>query len=72
MGTGREPQAGLALQALNRAVADRPLPAGIIHHSDQGMQYASADLVDRLLELGFQISMSRKAKPWDNGYAEAS
>ena len=52
-------------------MADRPLPAGIIHHSDQGIQYASADLVDRLLELGFQISMSRKAAPWENGYAES-
>jgi transposase InsO family protein len=56
---------------LNRAVADRPLPAGIIHHSDQGIQYVSADLVDRLLALGFQISMSRKAAPWENGYAES-
>jgi len=59
------------LQALNRALADRPVPAGIIHHSDQGIQYASADLVDRLLERGFQISMSRKASPWENGRVES-
>ena len=68
---GESLQASLALEALNRAVAERPLPAGIIHHSDQGIQYASADLVDRLLECGFQISMSRKAAPWENGYAES-
>jgi transposase InsO family protein len=61
---GESLQATLALAALNRALADRPVPAGIIHHSDQGIQYASADLVDRLLERGFQISMSRKASPW--------
>src|ERR1019366_4195556 len=39
---GESLQATLALQALNRALADRPVPAGIIHHSDQGIQYASA------------------------------
>ena len=68
---GESLQATLALQALNRALADRPVPAGIIHHSDQGIQYASADLVDRLLERGFQISMSRKASPWENGRVES-
>ena len=68
---GESLQASLALAALNRALADRPVPPGIIHHSDQGVQYASADLVERLLECGFQISMSRKAAPWENGYAES-
>ena len=68
---GESLQASLALAALNRAVADRSVPTGIVHHSDQGIQYASADLVDRLLALGFQISMSRKAAPWENGYAES-
>ena len=68
---GESLQASLALQALNRAVADRPVAAGIIHHSDQGIQYVSADFADRLLDLGFQISMSRKAAPWENGYAES-
>ena len=68
---GESLQVSLVLTALNRAVADRVVPPGIIHHSDQGVQYASAELVDRLLELGFQISMSRKAAPWENGYAES-
>jgi putative transposase len=68
---GESLQTALALRALNRALADRPVPVGIIHHSDQGVQYASADLVDRLLELGFQISMSRKGAPWENGRAES-
>jgi transposase InsO family protein len=68
---GESLQASLALEALNRALADRPVPAGIIHHSDQGVQYASAELIDRLLECGFQISMSRKAAPWENGRAES-
>jgi putative transposase len=68
---GESLQAALALQALNRAVVDRVVPVGIIHHSDQGIQYASADLVNRLQELGFQISMSRKGAPWENGRAES-
>jgi len=68
---GESLQALLALQALNRALADRPVPPGLIHHSDQGIQYASAELVDRLLECGFQISMSRKASPWENGRVES-
>jgi len=68
---GETLQTSLVLQALKRAVADRSVPPGIIHHSDQGVQYASADLVDRLLECGFQISMSRKAAPWENGRVES-
>lgn len=68
---GESLQVALAIRALDRALADRAVPVGIIHHSDQGVQYASADLVDRLLELGFQISMSRKGAPWENGRAES-
>jgi transposase InsO family protein len=68
---GESLQVCLVLQALNRALADRAVPPGIIHHSDQGIQYASAEMVERLLECGFQISMSRKAAPWENGFAES-
>jgi transposase InsO family protein len=68
---GESLQVSLVRMALNRALAERPVPVGIIHHSDQGVQYASAELVERLLGSGFQISMSRKAAPWENGYAES-
>jgi len=68
---GESLQTTLALRAFDRALADRRAPANIIHHSDQGIQYASADYVDRLQELGFQISMSRKGSPWENGRAES-
>ena len=44
---------------------------GIIHHSDQGVQYAAHDYVDTLLEYGFQISMARKGNPYDNATAES-
>ena len=68
---GESLQTSLALTALNRALAERSVRAGIIHHSDQGVQYASAEYVDRLQAFDFQISMSRKGSPWENGRAES-
>jgi len=68
---GESLQTSLAISGLNRALIDRPISTHIIHHSDQGVQYASADYVDRLRELGFQISMSHKGAPWENGRAES-
>ena len=44
---------------------------GLIHHSDQGVQYACNEYVDRLKELGIQISMSKKGNPYDNAFAES-
>jgi putative transposase len=68
---GESLQTSLAISALDRALADRSIPAGVIHHSDQGIQYASEDYVDRLREHGFEVSMSRKAAPWENARAES-
>ncbi len=45
--------------------------AELVHHSDRGVQYASRDYTDLLLQHGIQISMSRTANPWDNAMAEA-
>jgi putative transposase len=61
----------LCLEALRRAIALRTPPPGIIHHSDRGVQYASHDYVDTLLQHGFRISMSRKGNPYDNATAES-
>lgn len=61
----------LCLEALRMAIAHRNPPKGIIHHSDRGVQYASHDYVDTLLEHGFRISMSRKGNPYDNATAES-
>jgi len=68
---GQSLQTSLALGALEHTLTDRPVCAPVIHHSDQGVQYASADYVDRLREIGFEISMSRKGSPWENGRAES-
>jgi putative transposase len=68
---GESLQASLPLRALNRALENRSVPAGILHHSDQGVQYACSDYVEQLLKQGFRISMSRKAAPWENAKAES-
>ena len=47
--------------ALRQAVPGRELPAGLLHHSDRGVQYAS-EHYSRMLELhGITPSMSRRA-----------
>jgi transposase InsO family protein len=64
-------QAGLAIEALECALRSRTISGDLIHHSDRGAQYASAEYVKRLETAGITISMSRKANPWDNARAES-
>lgn len=64
-------ESSLTLRALRMALARRGAPTGLIHHSDRGVQYACGDYTDLLLEHGIQISMSRKANPWDNAKCES-
>ena len=68
---GEDLRAELALSALNRALADRQIEPGIVHHSDRGVQYCSQTYVERLQSYGFVISMSRTANPYDNARAES-
>jgi putative transposase len=55
----------------HQALRERHPPAGWIHHSDRGVQYASHAYVERLQEAGAHISMSGKATPLDNAQAES-
>jgi putative transposase len=58
---------GLTLAALERAlVSAKPM----IHHSDQGWQYAAAAYVERLQGLPVAVSMAAVGEPRENGYAE--
>lgn len=68
---GEDLRAELALGALNRALADRAIAPGLVHHSDRGVQYCSEDYVKRLRECGVTISMSRTGNPYDNAKAES-
>jgi len=61
----------LTLAALRLALAQRAVRAGLVHHSDRGIQYASGDYIQQLKEHGITISMSRKANPWDNAACES-
>jgi len=67
----RRLSAELTLTALRMAVSRRAIPPGLVHHSDQGGQYASRDYTQFLQGLGIQISMSRKGNPWDNAACES-
>lgn len=41
-----------------------------MHHFDRGVQYASRNYTPRHHDHGIQISVSRKANPWDNAARE--
>jgi putative transposase len=65
-------RAELALSALDMAIGNRYVTKGeLIHHSDQGVQYACGDYIARLERAGIQPSMSRAGCPWDNAMAES-
>src|SRR5215472_330524 len=67
----RRIDAQLPLQALEMALAQRVVSAGLIHHSDRGKQYCSNVYVQRLLDVGATISMSTPGQPTENAYAES-
>ena len=67
----RDLDAGLAVEALRRALALRSAPRGLIHHSDRGVHYACADYRALLESHGIKPSMSRKGDCWDNAVAES-
>ena len=60
----------LALTALKNAIDSRRPAPGLIHHSDRGVQYASAAYVHTLLQHGMIPSMSRPGNPYDNAKCE--
>jgi transposase InsO family protein len=59
------------LTALRKALAERQPAAGLVHHSDRGIQYASTDYVKLLEKHGVLPSMSRPANPYDNATCES-
>ena len=61
----------LALGALRMALAARTVSAELVHHSDRGVQYASADYTALLKEHQIRISMSRRGNAYDNAQAES-
>ncbi len=66
----RRMKKALVIRALMMAVNLRRPPAGLIHHSDRGSQYASHDYQKLLKRYGIVTSMSRKGNCWDNAPVE--
>ncbi|EGQ3284276.1 DDE-type integrase/transposase/recombinase [Staphylococcus pseudintermedius] len=56
----------LVMSALNKAYTIQEPKEGLIHHSDQGSQYASIEYQKLPREKGIQSSMSRKGNCYDN------
>jgi putative transposase len=61
----------LTLGALRMALRERAPGAGLVHHSDRGVQYASRDYTGLLEQHRIEISMSRKGNPYDNAMCES-
>jgi transposase InsO family protein len=67
----RSLSAQVALRALEQAIRQRQPPPGVVHHSDQGIQYACADYAAALKASQLIPSMSRPANPYDNAACES-
>lgn len=61
----------LVLEALSTALERRQPTRGLLHHSDQGSQYASFDYQRELDRRGITCSMSRRGDCYDNAVAES-
>jgi putative transposase len=64
-------RAELAGDALLMAIRRRQPPAGLIHHSDRGVQYAGKDYQAILARHGLHCSMSRRGNCYDNAPMES-
>jgi putative transposase len=64
-------RADLPLSALRMAISAQRPAAGLIHHSDRGVQYASSEYRNALQSAGFRASMSRKGDCYDNAPMES-
>ncbi|MFR6638638.1 MAG: transposase [Bacteroides thetaiotaomicron] len=58
-----------ALEMAVRRIAAKEIK-GLIHHSDRGVQYASADYIAILRHNGILPSMTEDGNPKDNAIAE--
>jgi putative transposase len=67
----RRLESDIARDALEMALKQRRPAAGLVHHSDRGVQYAANEYVERLEARGIIISMSRPGNPYDNAWAES-
>jgi len=58
------------LRALKKALASARPAAGLVHHSDRGIQYCSKQYVNELLKRKMKISMTEENHCYENAVAE--
>ncbi len=58
------------LNALSMAIKARKYSTALIHHSDRGLQYCSADYTHLLRKNNIEISMTQNGDPYENPIAE--
>jgi putative transposase len=64
-------ESALCEEALEMALLRRRPGAGLLHHSDRGVQYASLAYRAQLERAGVVVSMSRRGNCWDNAVVES-
>ena len=65
------PTTDLTRRAFERALGQRRIEPGLIHHSDQGAQYANHEYQTMLKQHGVQPSMGCQGDCYDNAMAES-
>jgi putative transposase len=63
--------ARVAVSSLQLAIDRRRPPAGVVHHSDQGIQYSCREYMTVLHTHQLVPSMSRPGNPYDNAFCES-
>lgn len=58
------------LTALESALKNRKYTHQLMHHSDRGLQYCSADYIKKLNDNNIKISMTENGDPYKNAVAE--
>jgi transposase InsO family protein len=66
-----KPDQQVTLQALRMALGHRQPPQGLIHHTDQGVQYRSQAYQQVVTQTGLLPSMNRKGNCYDNAVVES-
>jgi putative transposase len=68
---GPNKDAKLTMRALDNAISNRGTRAGLIFHTDRGIEYAAYDFRTRLAALAIAQSMNRPGRPTDNAHMES-
>lgn len=66
----RSLKASLVLDALDQALHERQVGAGLVHHSDRGSQYLSIAYAEKLMQANVAASVGSKGDAFDNAQAE--